>query len=162
MALDRTWYNSLVDDDGSGLTGSVWDKADVDALMDAVDDQLLWIDGQWANYTPGLYASAGTLSSATAYGRYRYFGTHTVMVQYSIENATLSTAALELMIALPIVAASGWLGLPSNPCSLFIATNEVGFASIGSNKTILSVYRAGTNFPAGSGLYIRGTMTYVV
>jgi hypothetical protein len=37
MALDRTWYNTLVDDDGSGMTGSVWDKADVDALMDAID-----------------------------------------------------------------------------------------------------------------------------
>jgi hypothetical protein len=44
MALDRTWYNSLVDDDGSGLTGSVWDKADVDALMDAVDAELARID----------------------------------------------------------------------------------------------------------------------
>jgi hypothetical protein len=40
MALDRTWYNSLVDDDGSGLTGSVWDKADVNALMTAVDNEL--------------------------------------------------------------------------------------------------------------------------
>jgi hypothetical protein len=44
MALDRTWYNSLVDDDGSGLTGSVWDKADVDALMDAVDAELARLD----------------------------------------------------------------------------------------------------------------------
>jgi hypothetical protein len=37
MPLDRTWYNTLVDDDGSGLTGSVWDKADVNALMNTVD-----------------------------------------------------------------------------------------------------------------------------
>lgn len=35
--LDRTWYNTLVDDDGTNTTGSVWDKADVDSLMDAVD-----------------------------------------------------------------------------------------------------------------------------
>lgn len=40
MALDRSWYNTLVDDDGSGLVGSVWDKADVDALMDAVDAEI--------------------------------------------------------------------------------------------------------------------------
>jgi hypothetical protein len=40
MALDRTWYNTLVDDDGSGLTGSVWDKADVDSLMDVIDAEL--------------------------------------------------------------------------------------------------------------------------
>jgi hypothetical protein len=44
MALDRTWYNTLVDDDGSGITGSVWDKADVDALMDAVDAEIARID----------------------------------------------------------------------------------------------------------------------
>jgi hypothetical protein len=44
MALDRTWYNTLVDDDGSGLTGSVWDKADVDSLMDAVDAEIARFD----------------------------------------------------------------------------------------------------------------------
>jgi hypothetical protein len=44
MALDRTWYNSLVDDDGSGMTGSVWDKADVDSLMDAVDAEIARLD----------------------------------------------------------------------------------------------------------------------
>jgi len=44
MALDRTWYNTLVDDDGSGLTGSVWDKADVNSLMTAVDNELGRID----------------------------------------------------------------------------------------------------------------------
>jgi hypothetical protein len=40
MPLDRTWYNTLVDDDGSGLTGSVWDKADVNALMNTIDAEL--------------------------------------------------------------------------------------------------------------------------
>ena len=40
MALDRTWYNSLVNDDGSGLTGSVWDKEDVNQLMNAIDAEI--------------------------------------------------------------------------------------------------------------------------
>lgn len=40
MPLDRTWYDTLVEDDGTGLTGSIWDKDDVDALMDAVDAAL--------------------------------------------------------------------------------------------------------------------------
>jgi hypothetical protein len=44
MALDRTWYNALVDDDGSGLTGSVWDKADIKNLLDSVDAELTRID----------------------------------------------------------------------------------------------------------------------
>lgn len=38
--LDRTWYNLLVDDSGSGIDGSIWDKAAVDSLMDAVDQAL--------------------------------------------------------------------------------------------------------------------------
>lgn len=44
MALDRTWYNTLVNDDGSGMTGSVWDKEDVDALMDAIDAEIARLD----------------------------------------------------------------------------------------------------------------------
>lgn len=35
--LDRAWYDTLVQDDGSGTLGSVWDKADVDSMMDAID-----------------------------------------------------------------------------------------------------------------------------
>jgi hypothetical protein len=60
MALDRTWYNSLVDDDGSGLTGSVWDKADVDALMDAVDAEIARIDaGTQVGSTNAVIMSSG-------------------------------------------------------------------------------------------------------
>lgn len=60
MALDRTWYNALVDDDGSGLTGSVWDKADVDALMDAVDAEIARIDAPpGAFWTPTLIGTGG-------------------------------------------------------------------------------------------------------
>jgi len=35
--LDRSWYNTLVDDDGSGQTGTVWDKSQVNALMNTID-----------------------------------------------------------------------------------------------------------------------------
>lgn len=51
MALDRTWYNTLVDDDGSGTTGSVWDKADVDSLMDAIDTEIARIDANGVTST---------------------------------------------------------------------------------------------------------------
>jgi hypothetical protein len=40
MALDRTWYNTLLDDDGSNTVGTPWDKAAVDSLMDAIDASL--------------------------------------------------------------------------------------------------------------------------
>lgn len=44
MALDRSWYNSLVNDDGSGKTGTIWRKEDVGALMSAVDEEILRLD----------------------------------------------------------------------------------------------------------------------
>lgn len=99
MALDRTWYNTLVDDDGSGLTGSVWDKADVDSLMDAIDAEFARLhpaagvigcilsnsiaqpfgSGVWANmpwgselYDPhGMHAPNDSLVTFPAAGVYR-------------------------------------------------------------------------------------------
>ena len=59
MALDRTWYNTLVDDDGSNTVGTIWNKAAVDSLLDSVDAELVdsivnssttGVDNAW---TPG-------------------------------------------------------------------------------------------------------------
>jgi collagen type VII alpha len=38
--LDRAWYDSLVDDDGSGASGTVWDKTQVAGLLDTIDAAL--------------------------------------------------------------------------------------------------------------------------
>jgi hypothetical protein len=59
MPLDRTWYNTLVDDDGSGLTGSVWDKADVNSLMTAIDAHPVCLATTSAQQTitPGVWTS---------------------------------------------------------------------------------------------------------
>ena len=38
--LDRTWYNTLIDDTGDGMSGTVWNKAQVDGLMDTIDASL--------------------------------------------------------------------------------------------------------------------------
>jgi len=37
MPLNRTWFNALVDDDGSNTIGTVWNKTQIDALLDSVD-----------------------------------------------------------------------------------------------------------------------------
>ena len=46
MALDRSWFNSLVNDDGSGLVGTIWRKEDVGALMNAIDSELKRVEDQ--------------------------------------------------------------------------------------------------------------------
>jgi len=40
MALDRTWFNTLIDSSGTPGTGTIIDKAFIDALMDAIDASL--------------------------------------------------------------------------------------------------------------------------
>jgi len=76
--LDRTWYNALVNDDGSGTIGTVWNKEQVDALMDVVDASLVPIvdrsgspaAGQVARFTDGdtLTASPSATLEATQAG----------------------------------------------------------------------------------------------
>lgn len=78
MALDRTWYNTLIDDDGSGLTGSVWDKADVDSLMDAIDAELGRVEALHGGggFVPQLIGSGGGTPAYTLQnGWYRRTGT---------------------------------------------------------------------------------------
>ena len=60
MTLDKTWYNALVNDDGSNALGTVWNKeriAELLATVDAIQEQccqlttslaLSWGTGVWA------------------------------------------------------------------------------------------------------------------
>lgn len=38
--LDLTWYNTLVDDSGSGTTGTVWNKSQVSSFMGVINSSL--------------------------------------------------------------------------------------------------------------------------
>lgn len=61
MALDRTWYNALVDDSGDGLSGSVWDKADIKNLLDSIDAEILRVESKTVTGTflPEIGSSGG-------------------------------------------------------------------------------------------------------
>lgn len=49
--IDRTlWFNGLIDDDGSGVVGTVWQKSEVGRFIDSIDAALA---GQ---FTPALHA----------------------------------------------------------------------------------------------------------
>lgn len=66
MPLDRTWYNTLVDDSGDNTTGTLWNKAAVDSLMDAVDVLVETVPGPRSdtgtvhNWAPGLFGDTFT------------------------------------------------------------------------------------------------------
>jgi hypothetical protein len=40
MTLDRTWYNALVDDAGTGTTGTVWNKAQINNFIASIDSEI--------------------------------------------------------------------------------------------------------------------------
>jgi len=56
MAINRGPWTALVDDDGSNLTGSIWNKAAIkDVLLDPIDVAILPVYGTW---TPTDFSGA--------------------------------------------------------------------------------------------------------
>jgi len=170
MALDRTWYNTLVNDDGSGLTGSVWDKEDVNQLMNAIDAQLAspFVTGfPWVDYTPQLNSSQGVVfSNGGAYARYQQSGQggKTVTLQYSIEALSFSFSTTDFWIALPLPAA-GWTGsatvMATSPLFISGAYETGQLAIVPGDPYYVRIARMGVqNFPAQAGIYVRGTFIY--
>jgi hypothetical protein len=64
MALDRTWYNALVDDDGSNTVGTVWNKAQIKNLLDSVDAEFLKAAVTSGVWTPVILATGGASGQA--------------------------------------------------------------------------------------------------
>lgn len=66
MAVDRTWYNTLVDDSGGGFDGSIIAKADIDALMDAIDAALAAVGSSGATIQTTTLTGTQNNFAATA------------------------------------------------------------------------------------------------
>ena len=160
MALDRAWYNALVDDDGSNTVGTVWGKDDVDALMDVVDLEIARIEGPWVAFTPPLYATAGTWTGS-ANSKIKQNG-KTMMMQYAIENGIVSAATTELHLALQTFAKSGPVTPMFTAAYLLNGVWEIGLAYIPSAGSVLSFLRQAGAWPATTGLAVRGTVIYEV
>lgn len=66
MAIDRTAFNALVNDDGSNTTGTIWDKSAIaGSILDPVDALV----GGWTTYSPtwtNLTIGNGTVSAKRA------------------------------------------------------------------------------------------------
>jgi len=159
MALDRTWYNTLIDDSGDGVSGSVWDKADVDALMDAVDAEIG--PGGWVPYTPLLSTNAGVWSSSSKLGKYHTVG-RCCTVLYSIEASSLSVATNQIHVGIPLAAVPFPSGAMMASVVIFLnSVWEIGVGEISiAPYTWLTVQRTSGDFTATSSLYVRGQISY--
>lgn len=90
--ISRTWYDTLQDDSGSGTDGSIWDKADVDAMLDAIDAMLA--DGSIS--FGGALAIVGALSGVTSLSMSGALtGATTGTFSGALTAATLAGGAIE-------------------------------------------------------------------
>jgi hypothetical protein len=168
MSLDRTWFNTLVDDDGSGTTGSIFDVADIDALMDAIDAELptTWtvVAHSAANFT-GNGAMTWTVASGdqTTYA-YAKGGKKTLTVSFWIAGSTVGgTPNTDLQIAIPggFVAAR----FMANACNVIDnGTAETGYCFVASAGTTIGIRRVNdANWSAATdATSVRGQITFEV
>lgn len=90
MPLDRTWYDTLVNDDGSNTTGTLWNKAAVDSLLDSIDTYLAdAVEGAWVDYS-GTSTIVGWSSRTTTFLKYKKIG-KMVFVKYTFSGTSNST-----------------------------------------------------------------------
>jgi hypothetical protein len=153
MALDRTWYNTLVDDDGSNTVGSVWDKGDVNALMNTIDSEFLkyslYAAGTW---TPTLTGSAGAsgVTYAARTGTYIQVGKLFVLFfNLALTNKGTISGLVQLG-GLPFASTSAVV-VPTVP--LFFQNMNYALAGVygvmtNPSSTVLTIYAAA----AGAGL----------
>jgi hypothetical protein len=90
MAIDRAPYNALVDDDGSGISGSIWNKNQIKTvLLDPIDKI-----GEWIPYTPVWTAASGAapvIGNGGLTGSYCVIGAVKKTVIFRITLASGST-----------------------------------------------------------------------
>lgn len=162
MALDRTWYNTLVDDDGTNTVGSVWDKGDVNALMNTIDSEFLkhalYGTGTW---TPTLTGSAGAtgVSYAAQTGTYVQVGKLFVMFFNLVLTNKGTISGLVQLGGLPFVSTPAVV-VPTVP--LFFQNMAYALAGVygvmtNPSSAVLTIYAAAAGTGATGLVTIDGT-----
>jgi len=166
MALDRTWFNALVDDDGSNTVGTVWNKAQIDALLDSVDAALI-SESRRTVWTPALISTVEgndvRQAGVTIDCRYHRTGD---AVYYTIYTANLTlpapTAALRIW-GLPLFNAGYSAYLPQGALQLTVpGVGDAWGYGITDPGNFLAVSRPNASWPAGAGAGIKGQGWYYI
>jgi len=109
MAIDRGPFNLLQDDDGSNLTGSIWDKAAIArVLLDPIDNSLV----THGTFTPTDLSGAG-LAFGFSQGKWSKFDKLVwVWVQFvypaTSSGAYAKVGGLPFVVRTPVGVAQGY------------------------------------------------------
>jgi hypothetical protein len=155
MAMARP---PMIDDDGTGTTGTVLNNAWYQALCDAIDASVAVL-GKWTDvpYSAGNFTTpSGTWTVPSgSISQYAWsLSGKTLVLSFSVTNTTVTGTPQWLGIALP----AGFLttNLQDNRCAHLIDNGvAVGTGFVRTDgSAILKVFKdiAGTNFVASSGL----------
>ena len=127
MAIDRTNYNALVDDDGSGAVGTIWNKNQLKiCVLDPIDTEITDV----TNWTPSWGGSGGQTGQVYSLqaGRYTlvnktvYFWGHMTLTTLGTITGALIVNGLPLTTngtSQPAVMFAYFTGLTTSVASLF-------------------------------------------
>jgi hypothetical protein len=117
---DRTWYNALVDDAGTGTTGTIWNKAQINSEITAVDTALAPLVTGPASSTTGdlprfgdttgkLLADSGVLAANVVQNTYASVVAANIPAFFDTSGRTLYDSTVAIMAtaaAVPFNAAN--------------------------------------------------------
>lgn len=156
MAIDRGPWSALVDDDGSNLVGSVWNKAAIKTvILDPVDAAIApaWVDVPFTAAHYAGNASAWTVAAADVAMR-KYLITGSVVdIQLELQTTTIAAGSANLIV-------SGWpFTFGATAPGIGISSHAVGgWGMVGVNITggAFTIFRYDfAPFPAVTdGLYV--------
>ena len=162
MGINRGPWNALVDDDGSNLTGSIWNKAAIQTvLLDPIDAATGATPVHQAHH-PTLYSASGagtwtvtiaeqlTLTHVTLSGR-------TLFLSWYLNGGTIAGAPVWLYLNIPAVPP--WAKRVANPfhyvgpggAGTGVAVTEITETRVGLLRDI-----GGTPWVNGPGYFIGG------
>jgi hypothetical protein len=130
MPISRTWWNNLVDDDGSGNVGTIWNKATIAGLLDAID-AMGEVNKPW---TPTLLfgGSSAGITYSTRTGKYSRWDEIVVLEAVIALTSKGSAAGGVTITGLPYAAqlnavgvldpAAGFAALPGQPIVTVISS----------------------------------------
>ena len=165
MAITRT---PMIDDDGSGTTGTVINAAwktelynQIDAALLAAAPAIVDVPFSAANFTT---PDAGCTWTVTA-GQVTYFYTlnnKLVTVSLQIAGSVITGTPIFLHVALPVGALARAAGVPMTYYSA--AATGTGFARLDLGASNVKILRdvAGTNWPASGAFNIYLQFTYSI
>jgi hypothetical protein len=162
MAIDRTNWTALVDDDGSNTVGTLWTKDKVKTvLLDPIDAAIIAPGGQLAfpatqipsanantldDYEEGTWTPSigGTATYTSQFGRYTKIGNKVTCIGTLTINA-IGTGSTSVISGLPFTVLAG--SLPPVTIGYFgaIATSVVmlsGYANGGASTIQLTCLTA--------------------